>query len=145
MPIGLFTDKSQQPTEDEITAALGERLPLWQEFIRFLRERYPSEEDFHFLYGKNHGWALRFRAGTKLLTALYPTAGGFTVQINLPPAAIEQAQGMALGQNVQQAIARAYPYPEGRWLFIPVESAADLDDIRQLLALRVEHKRIKFA
>lgn len=49
---------------------------------------------------------------------------------------------MALGKNVQQAIARAYPYPEGRWLFIPVESEDDCPDIQQLLALRIDTRHL---
>jgi len=72
---------------------------------------------------------------------LYPRRDGFTAQIILNPAAIEMAQQMNLGQNMQTAIARAKPYPEGRWLFIPVESENDVKDIQQLLALRAETKR----
>ncbi len=89
-----------------------------------------------------HGWAFRFWIKGQLLTSPYPTKGGFTTQINLGPEAVEKAQGMHLGKNVQQAIERAYPYPEGWWLFIPVESTNDLWDIQQLLALRVEAKRL---
>jgi hypothetical protein len=68
---------------------------------------------------------------------------GFTVQVNLNPAAIDQAQRMNLGENVQTAIERANPYPEGRWLFVPVGSADDMKDIQRLLALRVETKRLR--
>ncbi len=143
MSIGIFTDKKHQPTEDEILKVIGPKLSAWQELIRFIRETYPSDEDFKFLYGKKYGWALRFRIRGKLFTSLYPTKAGFTVQINLSQAGIEQAQGMKLGENVQEAIAGANPYPEGRWLFIPVKSADDIRDIQQLLALRVETKRLQ--
>jgi hypothetical protein len=142
MSIGAFTDRKHQPMQDEMLGAIGPRLSAWQELIRFIRDNYPSDEDFKFLYGKKYGWALRFRIRGTLLTSLYPTQGGFTVQINLDPAAVEQAQGMELGENVQRAIAQATPYPEGRWLFIPVESEADLQDVQRLLALRVETKRL---
>ena len=142
MSVGVFTDKKHQPTDDEVLAAIGSRLPLWQELVRHIRAEYPAEEDFRFLYGKSYGWALRFRIKGQLLTSLYPTQGGFTAQVNLGPAAVEQAQGMKLGENVQQAIARAHPYPEGRWLFIPVESEQDLQNMVRLLALRVETKRL---
>jgi hypothetical protein len=33
------------------------------------------------------------------------------------------------------AIARAHPYPEGRWLFISVKSEQDLQDAKRLLVL----------
>jgi hypothetical protein len=120
MSYGAFTDKKHEPTEAEIQAALGSQLSTWQELIRFIRDNYPSDEDFRFLYGKQYGRALRFRIRGQLLTSLYPADEGFTVQINLSPAAVEQAQQMNLGENVQGAIARARPYPEERWLFIPV-------------------------
>ena len=142
MSIGAFTDKKQQPTEEEILAMIGPKLPLWQELIQFIRENYPVEEDFKFLYGKKYGWALRFRIRRQLLTSLYPTAGGFTAQVNLSPEAVEQALAMQPGKNVQDAIARAHPYPEGRWLFIPVESADDVEDVKRLLTLRAETKRL---
>jgi hypothetical protein len=143
MSVGVFTDKKHQPTDDEVLAAIGSRLPLWQELVRHIRAEYSAEEDFRFLYGKNYGWALRFRLKGQLLTSLYPTQVGFTAQVNLGPAAIEQALGLNLGQNVQQVIARAHPYPEGRWLFIPVESEQDLHDIVRLLALRVQTKHLQ--
>lgn len=143
MGIGIFTDKYQQPTDAEVAAVLGPQLATWQALIEFIREKFPADEDFTFLYGKQYGWARRFRMRGKLLTSLYPAQLGFTVQINLSPAAVEQAQQMQLGDHVQQAIARAKPYPEGRWLFIPVAAAADLRDIQQLLTLRVETKRLR--
>jgi hypothetical protein len=142
MSIGIFTDKKVQPTDAQVFAALGPSLPIWQELTSFIRGKYPVVEDFKFMYGKNYGWGLRFRIKTKLLTNLYPAENSFFAQVNLTPQAVEQAQRMPLGTNAQQAIAGAHPYPEGRWVFIRVESQADVEDIRQLLALRAETKRL---
>jgi hypothetical protein len=141
MSIGLFTDKNHQPTDAEIFEAIGKMLPVWQVLVKFMRENYTVQEDFKFLYGKKYGWALRFRINGKLLTSFYPTQNGFTAQVILNPAAIKQAQSMKLGKNVQRAITKAHPYPEGRWLFIPVESKNDIRDIQRLLALRSQTKR----
>ena len=138
MSIGIFTDKLHQPTDDEILGMIGPGIALWQELILFIREHYPISEDLKFLYGKKYGWAVRFRIRGKLLASLYPTKGGFTVQINLSPDAVEQATAMNPGKNVLEAVARATPYPEGRWLFIPVQPKDDLHDIKQLLDLRIE-------
>ena len=143
MSIGVFTDKQHQPADAKVLEAIGSQLPLWQELVRFIRETYPAQEDFKFLYGKTYGWALRFRIKGQVLTSLYPTQGGFTAQVNLSPEAVAQAQSMELGHNVQQAIERANPYPEGRWLFIPVESEEDVRDVQRLLALRVETKHLQ--
>ena len=86
MSYGAFTDKKHQPTEAGIQASIGSQLSAWQELIRFIRENYPSDEDFRFLYGKQYGWALRFRIRGQLLTSLYPADEGFTVRsISAPP------------------------------------------------------------
>ncbi len=143
MSIGLFTDKKHQPSDEEVLEAIGARLPLWEDLARFIRETYPAQEDFKFLYGKTYGWALRFRIKGQVLTSLYPTQGGFTAQVNLSPEAVEQAQSEGLGHNVQQAIERANPYPEGRWLFVPVESGEDVRDVQRLMALRAQTKRLQ--
>ncbi len=143
MGIGLFTDKGHQPTEAQVIEAIGPQLPLWHALAGFVREQYPVQEDFKYLYGKNYGWALRFRVKGKLLVSLYPTQGGFTAQVNLSSDAVEEAQRMKLSKNVRQAIERAHPYPEGRWLFIPIESENDVRDIQRLLALRVDAKRLQ--
>lgn len=143
MSIGLFTDKNHQPTDTEVSEAVGPMLPAWQELVKYIRKNYPIQEDFKFLYGKTYGWALRFRIKEKLLTSLYPTQNGFTAQVILSPAAIEQAQLMKPGKNVQQAIAKAHPYPEGRWLFVSVESENDIPDIQILLALRSKTKSLQ--
>jgi hypothetical protein len=144
MSIGAFVDKKHQPSDEEIHQVIGPKLPVWEELLHYIREHYPSDEDFKFLYGKKYGWALRFRKHGKLLTSLYPSEGGFTIQINLGPEAIEQTSNMQLGANVQQVIDNATAYPEGRWLFIPIKSKDDVRDIHQLLALRVETKRLRY-
>ncbi len=141
MSIGAFTAKTHRPTESQVRKTIGAMFPAWQALDKFIRENYSVQEDFVFLYGKNYGWATRLRIKGKLLTALYPTQDGFTVQIILNPAAIEQAQKMKPGKNVQAAIARANPYPEGRWLFIPIETQKDLKDVKRLLPLRAEPRK----
>jgi hypothetical protein len=141
MGVGLFADKNHRPTEAEILKAIGPRLSIWHELTHFIREKYSVQEEFKFLYGDKYGWGLRFSTKGKLLVSLYPVQGGFTVQIILRPEAVQKAQSLKVGKNVRKAIARAKPWPEGRWLFVPVESEKDLRDVQQLLALRVEPKR----
>jgi hypothetical protein len=143
MSVGIFVDKNYRPTEADITAAVGPRLALWRALVAEINTTYPAaQDDFKFLYGKKYGWALRFRIKNQLLTSLYPAENGFKVQINLSPEAVDTVLSMGMGANVRQAIEQAYPYPEGRWLFIKVEGDGDLKDIQQLLALRAETKRL---
>jgi hypothetical protein len=140
MSIGYFTEKTTQPTPGDIQNVIGSRFYLWEDLLKHIRDTYKPQEDFKFLYGKNYGWAVRFRLKGKLLTSLYPADGGFKAQIILSPGEVETALSMDPGKNVLQSIEAATPYPEGRWLFIPVENPADMQDIIDLLEL---HSRSK--
>ncbi len=136
MGIGAFTDKNHEPTNAELLKTIGPMVKAWEALAQHLRDTYPVQEDFKFMYGKKYGWALRFRVKGALLTSLYPVPRGFTVQVILKPAALEEAQRLALGENTRLAIAKAHPYPEGKWLFIRIESKSDVQDIQKLLVLK---------
>jgi hypothetical protein len=134
MSIGALTDKQRLPTGRQVARVLGKSLELWSEFVRFAEEDFHANGDWRF-YGKNYGWALRFRKTGKALVSLYPAADSFGVQIILPEAIVKQA--MKLGKEVNEAIRRATPYPEGRWIFLRVNSKRTADDGRRLLLLKV--------
>lgn len=142
MGISFFCDKMYRPSDAEIEAAVGPRLGLWQAMMAYLDETYAADKSLEYLYGKGYGWAWRFRVRRQVLVSLYPTDGGFTAQVNLSPKAVDEALEMELGENVKQVISRAKPAPEGRWLFIPMESEQDLVDLKTLIGLRVRHKRL---
>jgi hypothetical protein len=136
MSIGIFTDKNHPPTMKQILTALGDKRSAWEEFVAFVRAKYPSQEEFKF-YGKNYGWALRFRKGGKSLLSLYPSQDGFIVQVILSEAAVQATRDLKLGRCVRQVIEGAHPYPEGRWLYVPIKSQKDMKDVQQLLAVKL--------
>ena len=135
MAVGAFTDRSHRPAPEEVAASLGPRQAQWQALAQLLREAFGAREDFGF-YGRNYGWALRFRKGGQALASLYPGAGGFTVQIVLREAQVAQATALPLGPRARQTLAAATAFAEGRWLFIPVQSARDERDVRRLIQLK---------
>ena len=140
MSIGAFTDKSSPPTREQVLQTLGPARDTWEALEQFIQEHYPGQAGFRF-YGKNYGWALRFRKGGKALLSLYPAQDGFTVQIVVGEAEIQQALERGLGRQARQAIEKATPYAEGRWLYIPVKSRRDLKDVRQLLDIKFGQSR----
>lgn len=136
MSIGAFTEKNRQPTQTQIAEMLGAMLQPWQALAEHIRADYRAKEVFRFCYCEKYGWALTFRLRGNLFTALYPARNAFVVQIILNPAALQQAEALALGDAARQAMARAKPWPEGKWLFISVQSEQDLRDVQSLLALK---------
>jgi len=99
--------------------------------------RRVSRRDFVF-YGKNYGWAVRFRSRGKALLSIYPWHEGFTAQIILSQEQAEKAMGLDLGKNARKVLSKARQFPEGRWLFIRVESEKDIRDVKRLLMIKSE-------
>ena len=87
-------------------------------------------------YGKNYGWAIRFRKGGKTLLSIYPANGRFTVQIIVGETHAKKASSLKLGKKVRNVLENAHPFPEGRWLFIRVASRKDVTDVEKLLPLK---------
>jgi hypothetical protein len=135
LSVGVFTDKSHQPSPEEILLKLGTSLPLWQALVNHIENHYRVRREFAF-YGKNYGWAVRYRKSGKALISLYPKENSFTVQVVLGEAGIAEALANGISAVTQSAIAVANPYPEGRWLFVQVDSGDTLQDVELLLKLK---------
>jgi hypothetical protein len=135
MAIGVFTHKLHQPTTQQILVAIGSKQPLWESLTGFIADSHKLKSDFAF-YGKNYGWALRFRKGGKALLSLYPSQESFTAQVILSQEQVDEALSSGLSKKAIKIIEDARPYPEGRWLFIKVESEQDLNDIKKLLTVK---------
>jgi len=138
MSIGAFNQRECPPKETEILAAVGQAFDSWNELSRWMHESLSAQHDLKYMYGKKYGWALRFQKSNALLSALYPTQKGFAAQVILNRAALDQASHLKLGKSAKQAIDQAHLYAEGKWLFIPVVSKRDADDVKRLLKLKIE-------
>ena len=125
----------------EISISVGSKKDLWDTLERFVAENYRTKRDFAF-YGKNYGWAVRFRKGGKALLSMYPGEGSFTVQIVLGETPASKASSLRLGKNAKNVLESAHQFPEGRWLFIRVSSKKDIRDIQQLLLLKTSGPQI---
>lgn len=71
MSKGIFTDKNHIPGQSEVAEVLSTAEPLWNSLCEFIEGNYKIKGEFKF-YGKNFGWALRYRKSGKVLISMYP-------------------------------------------------------------------------
>ncbi len=135
MSKGTFTERNKKPTQEEINQVLGESLPLWMELQDFIGKHFKTSCELKF-YGKNYGWALGFKKSGKSLVSLYPSQSGFTAQIILKEKDIKEIPNALMTEKLKKAMNDAYPYSEGRWLFLSVETIADIALVEQLLMMK---------
>jgi hypothetical protein len=138
MSKSAFIDKNHQPSETDVVAVLREAHANWILMLEEMRKVGRIQEDFKFLYGKPYGWGIRFRLKGKLFAAFYPNQNHFVAQVVLGPKQVAETDNIHLHSNAKEAIQNANPYPEGKWLFIKVESGSDMEDVRKLLKLKLK-------
>jgi hypothetical protein len=141
MTVGSLLDKAQQPTLQEIEQTLGSAWSLWYDLTRFLIQTYPEISPVLSFGGKKYGWNLWYRKSGKSLLSLFPNAGYFVAQVVLGNAQVKQALGLELGESVGALLRETPQLHDGRWLFIPVRTAQDVQDVQQLLQVKRRPKR----
>jgi hypothetical protein len=135
MSISAFSKKDHPPTAGDVVAIVGAKRALWEELTAFTSDSYGIDGVLRW-YGKSYGWQVWYQKSKKTLVALYPQKDGFVVQIVLGPSLVDNAFQLSLSANVRGKLEAAHQYPEGRWLFIDVQSEEDVVDIKKLLILK---------
>ena len=135
MSKGVFKEKNNKPTDDDIYNSLQEAKPLWESLISFLEDNYQIHGELIF-YGKNFGWALRYRKAGRVLIAVYPRKAEFLVQIILNENEIEEVLGSDISPETRKIITETRMIREGKWIYLTVTKEDGLDDIKQLIIAR---------
>jgi len=135
MSISVFSEKLAPPTTEQLRDALGECLPWWDRITGFMQEAYQLPGLLTF-GGKNYGWNLWYKRGSRPLLSLYPRSGGLTAQIVLGKKEVEQAVTLPLGEHIARVLRETTPFHDGLWMFIPLESLQDVEDILQLIQVK---------
>ena len=143
MTEGCFTDPKHRPTAEEIRSALGSCFPLWERLTNFIETSYKIEGPWSTWGPAKSGWNLRYRRKGKSLTALHPQQERILVQIVLGKAQAERALQLQLGEKISRILQEAPQLRDGRWLFIPVTSESEAQDVEKLLLAKMRPPQSK--
>lgn len=133
-----MTNPDHPPLDEEICAQVGaQRFGCWQALAHFLQTTYAIEPLWKY-ESKANGWGMYWRKGGRALCTLYPERDGLLVMLVLgrQEGAAALAARDTLGENVGSCLEQAGVFHDGRWLFIDVQSARDVEDIQRLLLIK---------
>lgn len=131
----------QQPTLEEIDGYIGNA--WWREINTALQTGYKVQPFLS--YSKcsaQPGWNVKYRKGGKSLCTLYPMAGFFIALVTIGNKELDEVE-MTLPSYTEytQALFKSTPFScGGRWLMINVTEKAVLDDVINLINIRVRAK-----
>jgi hypothetical protein len=87
-------------------------------------------------YGKKHGWQIKALRKKKALLYLIPHQGSFLAGMALDEQAVAAVRDSALPPTLVEEIVSAKPSPEGRPARVEVETKAQAELVRRLLAIK---------
>lgn len=114
MPLSVFSDKTHQPTEIEVSIVLGGTFAVWNQLTQSISEKFsPITADWGCSSGKT-GWGLRLKRKERTILYMVPCSGYFLVSFVLGEKAVKLAHESGLPSSVLAAIDAAPKYAEGR-------------------------------
>lgn len=130
-----------QPAPEAVAAFVGS--PLWGRLCRKLEEGYGVHPLAEYSgCAAQPGWNVKYKKGGKALCTLYPMQGFFIAMVSVAPKDEEAAALLLPGLQpyTREVFARSKSSKMGRWLMIKVRDDAVLEDVLQLVALRMAKK-----
>lgn len=137
--------QSNQPTLDNIREYV--HLELWQELNSFLQNTYHIQPKLQYSQcSMQPGWNLKYQKSGKSLCTLYPMENYFIALIVIGYKEMNEAELlMPLCSKYTQTLYQKTPSSIGsRWLMMSVTDRSILEDVINLIQIRVRAKAIKF-
>ena len=106
-----FIGQAKEPTDCELTAALGTVKALWDQLVAELAAEQKLTREWN-SYSIKAGWALRLKRESRNIVYLSPSQSGFMASIALSEEAIRAAQAVKFPKHVLKIIAEAKKYAE---------------------------------
>lgn len=132
--------KTKGPTVKDVASELGPAQAVWDAISAALAERFkglalewkPSKSSF--------GWMCLAKHKKKTLLYMTPDKGKIQAAVVLGERAAGAALASGLPEAIKDMIRQARPYAEGRGIRFPVSSAADVDLVAELVAVKTAPK-----
>lgn len=137
-----YYPKTQMPDLEQVSAFVAN--PLWDAVCVHLESCYGvSPKVEHSICSGAPGWNVKYKKSGRALCTLYPAGRFFTCLVSVGSREAMEAELLlsACTEYVRELYWNTKPYNGGRWLMICVTSLEILEDVKELIALRVQKKR----
>jgi Protein of unknown function (DUF3788) len=134
----IFDVKTQIPSDDNITEALGSAKELWDTLKTHICENYKGTKNEWKFYSKKSGWTLIFKKKGRTLLYFIPCKDYFKVFFVFGENAINAVKNALLPEQIMKHIFEAATYVEGTSFDVEVKNEQDLESVYILLKIKDE-------
>lgn len=133
-----FIGKKEKPTAEELAAVLEDTQALWDRIVADMVALGADIQEWN-SYSIKAGWALRLLRKKRRILYMSPQKGCFQVLFIFGNKAVQAAHEDGLPKGILKRIDEGQRYPEGTGVRIDVKSARDVEVVKKLAALKIQH------
>lgn len=137
MDKSIFADKNIMPANDELKKALTETFHLWTSVINYVHQKVENTQDEWNYPGEKYGWSFRVKDKKRAIIYLLPREGFFKVAFVFGQKATDLIMQSQVAGSIKIELANARAYAEGRGIRIDVKNEDILEDIRELIDIKL--------
>lgn len=132
-----FIGKKEQPTAEEVSAALGPSVEAWAELITWLQTEQGLDGEEWKSSSPKYGWSLLLKRKKRTIVYLGPCDGCFRVAFVLGDRAVKAAREAGLSKPILKLLDEAPRYAEGTGVRLIVKKPADLAGVKKLASIKL--------
>lgn len=133
----IFIDKNTEPTSEDLKKGLGETFEIWKTFEGFTKENYPKATLEWNFSGEKFGWSFRIKDNKRVIIYLLPRDNFFKTAFVFGQKATEQILESTISEVIKTELRAAKIYAEGRGIRIEVRDKSNLNDIQELIKIKI--------
>lgn len=135
----IFTDKKVTPTEAQLKIALGETYDHWQTLANYTISLYPKAVTQWHYSSEKFGWSFRISDTKRVIVYLLPRDQFFKVAFVFGQKATDAVSKSDITDSIKNELIAVKPYAEGRGIRIVITHESQLNDIKQLIAIKISN------
>jgi hypothetical protein len=139
MPLSALTDKSNEPTDEQLHDVLGKAYEVWKDLIDSVEDRIGPVSPVWGYTSKATGWGLRLKQKERIILYMTPQTGRFLVSFALGERAVAEANRRRLSEALLNAIDSAPRYAEGRGVRLEVSTKRQIPGLATLAQIKSEN------
>jgi hypothetical protein len=139
MTLSIFDDKSKKPNEKDLEDKLSKTIVVWRNIKDYVYQNYPLITEEWKYSGKKYGWSMRLKSKERTILYFIPCENYFKVAFVYGNEATEAALNSDLSQEIKSLIQSARVYAEGRGFRIDVKNIDIVEDIKNLIAIKMNN------
>ncbi len=137
MDKSIFTEKKTIPDDAALMNSLGETYNFGQTIANYVHLKYTAATDEWNYPGEKYGWNFRIKDKKRAIVYLLPRGKFFKVVLVFGQKAVDTIMKSQINDTIKTEIESAKAYAEGRSIGIDIKDDTILNDIKELIDIKL--------